>query len=159
MLYGFIDGVAEYGCLRCYHHEPAPRPSEPKLPIDRGPATRKLRWPESETERAVKVGCAQMGWLRLVTSRRRKGAACPNCGTWVTPSGGDGCSKGLPDVFIRPPQFPPLLWTACEIKGSDTRPSAEQAALAEEGAIVIVRSWPEARAAVHGVLAELAART
>jgi hypothetical protein len=57
-------------------------------------------------------------------------------------------SKGTPDMFIRPPSLPPLLWSAVELKGSCGTPTAEQQALAHDRAIVIVRTWVEVRAAV-----------
>lgn len=159
MLFGKLDGKDGYACLKCWHSERVhgatvcvePRPQyEDKLPhMDRGRQKRKLRWRETDTEECVRRGCALRGWTVLFTIRRRKRQRCPVCGQMVLPQGGDGCSKGLPDCFIRTPDMPPLTWIGIELKGSDTAVSPEQAALRDAGAIAVCPTWEEVESVIR----------
>jgi hypothetical protein len=91
-------------------------------------------------------GC---GYTVLVTSRRRH--RC-RCGLWS--SAGDGCDKGIPDLFVALEAIVPddgiakWMWRGLEVKGPKTPVSPEQQALADAGHITIVRSVEEAFKAV-----------
>jgi hypothetical protein len=98
---------------------------------------------EAATQKLIVDALRLMGFVVLETSRRRK--RCWSCGAW--PKGGDGVSKGVPDllVFLRGP----WLWLGLEVKGPATRLSPEQRALAAAGMTVVVRTPEEALAAVR----------
>jgi hypothetical protein len=71
------------------------------------------------------------------TSRRVK--KCPTCGEYAPSGFGDGVSKGLSDLVITHPEWPPYIGLLIECKGTKTRISAEQQALAAKGRIAIIR--------------------
>ena len=70
----------------------------------------------------VQAGMVQMlellGFTVLVTSRRRR--KCWHCGRY--PSGGDGVTKGTPDLFVYDPRIGG--WVGLEVKGPKTAVSA-----------------------------------
>lgn len=125
------------------------RRREPVLPMPK----------ESDVQAAI------VNWLRinridvLVTSRVRKRVRCSQCGSWSWPAGGDGVTKGLPDLFVRRslasellPAWPDYLWLGLEVKpykGAKIR--REQEALAQLSGLVIVYSVDDALQAVHQV--------
>ncbi len=78
----------------------------------------------------------------LVTSRRRKRCLC---GRW--PRGGDGVTRGVPDLFVWRPGWP--SWLALEVKTPTGRLSPEQKRLVEVGGAVVVRSVADALAAAR----------
>lgn len=95
---------------------------------------------ESDVQGRIIDLCAYLGLRVLKTSRVRK--RCLHCGRYS--SVGDGVTKGLPDLFVQPKNNTwEALWLGVEIKGKKTALSAEQAALAEKKAIIIVRDEKE----------------
>ncbi len=96
---------------------------------------------EDALQRQIVQALRLGGCTVLVTSRRRK--RCP-CGRW--PRGGDGVTRGLPDLLVWQPIWEG--WRGLEVKLPRGRLTAEQRALVEWGAAVVVRSVAEALAAV-----------
>lgn len=103
-----------------------------KTALKRKRATRPrgTRIPESEAQvqAAIIERLTLAGYTVVSTSRIRKGARC-RCGQWLVPSGGDGVTKGCPDLFITHVNWPPSMWIAIEVKGSHTPVSPEQRAM------------------------------
>jgi hypothetical protein len=130
--------------------------SAAKLPgLDPGPASRRLRWPEEDTEAACDQGCAVHRWAVLSTVRRRKRIGCPHCGGWFMPGGGDGCTPGVPDRLIQPRELLAAVgpvWIGVELKGSDTPLSDAQRELEGQGRIAIARDWDDVDRVVREVL-------
>ena len=92
---------------------------------------------EEDVQRSIILWCRVHRLEVMQTSRR--GVRCPTCCRTVY--GGDGVTKGLPDLFVRIGST--TMWLAVEVKGPKTRLSAEQKALQASGAIVVVRSLDE----------------
>jgi hypothetical protein len=100
-----------------------------------------MRWAgqsEEQLQQTIVEALRLAGFTVLSTSRRRK--RCRRCGCW--PAGGDGVSKGLPDLLIWCPRR--RGWIGAEVKGARTKISPEQRALAEAGKVVLVRTVEEA---------------
>ncbi|SRR5581483_1946943 len=91
--------------------------------------------PEADVQRAAIDLLEMLGCTVLVTSRVRK--RCWKCGMYF--KGGDGASKGLPDLLVRKRSWPPFLWVGIEIKGDKTAVSVEQQALSDAGDIYVCR--------------------
>ena len=91
--------------------------------------------PETEIQRAAIDLLKILGCEVLVTSRVRK--RCHRCGNFS--AGGDGASKGLPDLFIRKAYWPTYLWLGIEIKGDNTVVRPEQKDLSDRGGVHICR--------------------
>lgn len=151
----------------------------PKIPhLDRGRPQRTVERRECDVQAEILTRLRLRKRRVLVTSRQRRKcrfvcedrecrkqhpatqtvtAKCRYCGRVQTPwqADGDGCSKGIPDLFVSQGEGS-ILWAGIEVKGSDTAKSTEQAELEAEGRIVIVRSADEAEAAL-GMVAEVAA--
>jgi len=138
---GFVDGLERWACLECGYVAPLATPVPPE------PRRRKRLPAEVRSEVLVEREfdkCAEAaGWLVLKTSLRRKAVKCQRCGMVQWPQGGDGCTKGLPDRFVRRPEWPPYKWLGVELKGSKTPLSQEQKELQKQAAILVVRSWAE----------------
>ena len=103
-----------------------------KAALKRNRATRPRgqRIPESEAQvqAAIIERLTLAGYTVVSTSRIRKGVRC-RCGQWLVPSGGDGVTKGCPDLFVTHTAWPPSMWIAIEVKGSHTPVSDEQRAM------------------------------
>lgn len=103
-----------------------------KAALKRKRATRPRgqRIPESEAQvqAAIIERLTLAGYTVISTSRIRKGVRC-RCGQWLVPSGGDGVTKGCPDLFVTHHAWPPSMWIAIEVKGSHTPVSDEQRAM------------------------------
>jgi len=103
-----------------------------KAALKRKRATRPRgqRIPESEAQvqHAIIERLTLAGYTVVSTSRIRKGVRC-QCGRFNVPSGGDGVTKGCPDLFITHVNWPPSMWVAIEVKGSHTPVSDEQRAM------------------------------
>lgn len=103
-----------------------------KAALKRKRATRPRgqRIPESEAQvqSAIIERLTLAGYTVVSTSRIRKGVRC-RCGQWLVPSGGDGVTKGCPDLFVTHVNWPPSMWIAIEVKGSHTPVSDEQRAM------------------------------
>ena len=103
-----------------------------KAALKRKRATRPRgqRIPESEAQvqAAIIERLTLAGYTVISTSRIRKGVRC-RCGQWLVPSGGDGVTKGCPDLFVTHTAWPPSMWIAIEVKGSHTPVSDEQRAM------------------------------
>lgn len=129
---------------------PAHEVRQRKLP-GMGPGVQSNAVPVSEDQVQSEIVKAlrMEGCIVLVTSHRRAGVACPSCKQWFRPNGGTGCTKGIPDLLVRRPEWPSYLWLGLEVKGPKTTVSPEQKQLAEGGHIYIVRSVSEARKAVN----------
>lgn len=95
-----------------------------------------MKIPEEVIQRNIIELCSYLGLNVFKTSRVRK--RCWNCGRF--PAGGDGVTKGLPDLFVQPkPGKCGAFWLAIEVKGSHTQLSPEQKVLRDEGSILIIR--------------------
>jgi hypothetical protein len=99
---------------------------------------------EEDIQRAIIQLLELHGFTVHQTSRRGVKGRCPRCHQLVKVFGGDGASKGLPDLMVRKASWPPIVWAGLEVKGPKTRISPEQKALAETHQIAIVRSADEA---------------
>ena len=103
-----------------------------KAALKRKRATRPRgqRIPESEAQvqAAIIERLTVAGYIVVSTSRIRKGVRC-RCGQWLVPSGGDGVTKGCPDLFVTHVNWPKSMWIAIEVKGSHTPVSDEQRAM------------------------------
>ena len=99
---------------------------------------------EAELQRLVTRGLRLLGFLVLSTVVRPK--RC-RCGAW----GGahTGMDRGVPDLLVRHRTWPTGFWLGMELKSEKGRLRPEQAELQQAGAIVVVRSWEEALAAVQ----------
>lgn len=116
----------------------------PKLPgLDRGRQRRSapVYKTEGDLQAAIVRRLRAGGHVVLSTSRHRRGVVCARCGAWTMPQGGDGADRGVPDLLVHADG---ARWIGIEVKGHRTEVSPEQAALAEAGRIVIVRSVEEA---------------
>ncbi len=102
---------------------------------------------EAEIQSQIVEGLTLIGYLVLVTSRRYR--PCPRCG--VIDHRGDGASRGLPDLLVRHPRWPALTWVGLEVKKPGGRVSPEQQALAQAGAIAVVRSLEDAVAVLRAL--------
>jgi Holliday junction resolvase len=83
---------------------------------------------EREVQRQIVDALRKAGCLVCVTSNRRHTANTP----------------GTPDLFV----WRDGRWTALEVKSPDGRLTAKQSALAESGAVTVVRSVEDALRAV-----------
>lgn len=101
---------------------------------------------EDQVQEIIVDGLRCHGFIVLVTSRHKK--RCRKCGEWS--AGGDGATKGIPDVIARDPAWPAGQWTGLEVKktGRVKFSSIEQKLLAESGAILVVQSLEESLAAM-----------
>jgi hypothetical protein len=106
---------------------------------------------EDDVQEAIVSAAQVMGMEVLITSRRRKNVKCPGCGDIFRPTGGDGVSKGVPDLLVRHPKWPPLTWLGVEVKGPTTKVSPEQQALAAKGAVCVVRCIDDFLTAVRPI--------
>lgn len=100
---------------------------------------------EEQVQASIVQALLAAGYEVLKTSRVRK--RCVHCGKFS--SGGDGVSRGLPDLLVRNPEWPPAVWFGIEVKGGRTALSPEQQELLQRGSIVIARSVDDALAAVQ----------
>lgn len=119
-----------------------------KLPhLHPGRQRRKLKETEAGVQARIIEALEWRGYLVIDTTRKRKKQVCPKCSTAFWAQGGDGTSKGLPDLMVRREAWPRGVFAGLEIKTDTGRLSAEQQALAERGDIFVVRSHEEALAA------------
>lgn len=99
---------------------------------------------EEQVQASIVQALRSAGYEVLKTSRVRK--RCVHCGKFS--SGGDGVSRGVPDLLVRNPEWPPAVWLGVEVKGGRTALSPEQHELLQRGSIVVVRSVDDALAAL-----------
>lgn len=111
---------------------------------------------EDQIQKLIIEGLEWHGYLVMETSRRRKRSVCPTCGTTFWQAGGDGATKGVPDLLVIHKSWPKFVWVGLEVKGPNTRVSPEQAELAAEGFIFIVRSLADALLALKHVASKIA---
>lgn len=129
----------------CYARMPVrTRVVQRKLAIDPGRQQTTVHKREEDVQRAIIQALRLNGYEVLVTSRVRRRVQCAGCGRWAWQQGGDGVTKGTPDLFV----YVDSAWRGLEVKGTGTAVSPEQARLAGEGKITIVRSVGEALEAV-----------
>lgn len=135
-----IDGKAVLVCPQC-----AIEGMDPQAGLG-PPKTRQVKRfttggeREDDVQRQIVRALREAGYTVLQTSRRRK--RCVHCGRYST--GGDGADRGVPDLIVRNPVWPPAMWLGIEVKGGKTAVSPEQRELLGDGAIVIARSPAEA---------------
>ncbi len=99
---------------------------------------------EQDVQGVIVTALEWLGYTVLVTSRRRK--RCEFCGEFSRRS--DGVSKGLADLMVRHPTYPPYAWLALEVKGPRTPVSPEQQQFSDDGAVAVVRSVEDAQNAI-----------
>ncbi|MGV3619087.1 MAG: hypothetical protein ACO1SV_27490 [Fimbriimonas sp.] len=111
----------------------ASKPKAPRVPIV-----------EEDVQSSIISAFTALGYEVLQTSRRRKLTTCKGCGNRFRPTESDGASKGVPDLIVTHVKWPELVWLGMEVKGSETRVSAEQKGLAGRSRVCIVRTVAEA---------------
>ena len=163
-----INPEGWWACTSCYlpvEACPEPRRVRPvaalKLPgIDRGPQRRRIHEREEPVQRRIIEALTARGYEVMVTSRRYKLvychkcerlAFCQKCGGKLWQSGGDGVSKGLGDLLVWHPSWPPTTRIEADVKGSRTPLSPEQKARVASGVLRIWRSVEEALEDVKAV--------
>lgn len=100
---------------------------------------------EEDVQRAIIEFLELNGFQVMQSSRRGVRGKCPRCQQQVKVFGGDGATKGLPDLFVRHSRsMNRAHWIGLEVKGPKTPLSCEQKALAENGDIVVARSIEDA---------------
>jgi hypothetical protein len=92
---------------------------------------------EEDVQRSIIQWCHLHRLEVMQTSRR--GIKCPTCRKTVY--GGDGVTRGLPDLLVRVGST--ATWLAVEVKGPKTRLSQDQKSLLASGSIHVVRSLDE----------------
>lgn len=112
-----------------------------------------LQIKEEDIQRTVVEGLEALGFVVLVTSRRRK--QCLQCG--ATDTRGDGVSEGVPDLIVTHYSWRDYAWMGIEMKGPETKLSAEQKILSGGKRIFVCRSWDEALIAVYNAWCALSA--
>lgn len=108
----------------------------------------RIRDTESNVQRGIIERLTLAGYTVVVTSRIRRGSRC-RCGQWNVPAGGDGVTRGCPDLFVTHHAWPTAVWLGLEVKTATGRVSPEQQRLADDSRIVIVRSQDDAVIAVE----------
>ena len=103
---------------------------------------KRLKPSEDDIQRQIVGFLHAMRYQVLVTSRRVK--RCVQCGHWGM--GADGATRGIPDLLVRHPSWPRYVWVGVEVKTPTGRVRPEQQALADVGAVVVVRSLNEVMA-------------
>lgn len=123
-----------------------------KAALKRKRATRPRgqRIPESEAQvqAAIIERLTLAGYTVVSTSRIRRGSRC-RCGQWNVPAGGDGVTRGCPDLYVTHHAWPTAVWLGLEVKTATGRVSPEQRRLADDCRIVIVRNQDDAILAVE----------
>lgn len=108
-----------------------------------------LKPTEDDVQRVVVEGLSALRYVVTVISRRRK--RCSSCGAWS--AGGDGVSKGAPDLLVRHPDWPRGMHVAMEVKkpGKVKWSSPEQQLAHEAGDTWLVQSLDDALRAIEAV--------
>lgn len=112
-------------------------------PPKRTPRGRRLVESEAQVQAAIIERLTVAGYIVASTSRVRRGVRCA-CGRFSYPSGGDGVTRGLPDLFVSHQDWPAGMWIGIEVKGTRTAVSADQRLMAGLGRIFIVRNQDDA---------------
>ena len=93
---------------------------------------------EENVQRALIDALASLGYLVEQTTVRVKRVECPECHARFVPvrkvrgpdgklrSVGYGATKGVSDLLVRHPSWPPALYVQVEVKGPRTPVSTEQ---------------------------------
>ena len=116
-----------------------------KLPgIDRGPQRRRIVEREETIQQRIIEALVQRHCEVMVTTRRYKVIICRQCRAKNWPSGGDGVSKGLGDLLVWHPSWPPTTRIEADVKGSRTPLSPEQKVRVAAGVLRIWRSVADA---------------
>ena len=118
-------------------------------PPKRQPRGQRIPESEAQVQAAIIERLTLAGYTVVSTSRIRKGVRC-RCGQWLVPSGGDGVTKGCPDLFVTHHAWPPSMWVAIEVKGSHTPVSDEQRAMIQQERYFVARDQDTA----HQLLVE-----
>ena len=116
--------------------------------LEPGPQHNEEYLRESSVQNTIESGLGSLGFLVLHTQHQYLLQTCPRCHQRFRPTGGYGADKGIPDLLARHPDHPRGMWLGLEVKGPRTAISPEQRVLADAGAIIICRSWEDARAAI-----------
>lgn len=97
---------------------------------------------EDGIQAAIVVELRVRGFEVLVNSRRRK--RCRKCGT--VSAGGDGVSKGAPDLLVSAAWMPAWTWIGLEVKrpGRIVWSSPEQESMSRRLKVLVVQSVAEA---------------
>lgn len=111
---------------------------------------------EAEAQRAIVDALSMYGLRVHVTSRVRKLVRCARCSFQFRPAGGDGVTRGTPDLYVRRSETTrhgeswfPKIWLGLEVKPHrSARVRPEQRELCEGGSIAIVYSVDDALAEV-----------
>ena len=96
---------------------------------------------EEQVQRSIIDLCELLGYDVLKTPRH--GITCKACGEKAY--GGDGATKGLPDLFVRYPSWTRCMWVGMEVKRTGGKwSSPEQKNLFLNGMICRVESLEDA---------------
>ena len=104
--------------------------------------------PEWSVQQTIEEGLTWLGYLVLHTQHQYRMQTCPRCQYEFRPTGGYGADKGIPDLLLHHPSWPDGQLMGMEVKGSKTPLSKEQKILLAQRAIVVCRSWEDAKAAL-----------
>lgn len=104
--------------------------------------------PEWSVQATIEEGLLYLGYIVLHTQHQYRMQTCPRCQHQFRPTGGYGASPGIADLLVRHPDWKVAEWRHIEVKGSKTPLSKEQKVLQAQRAIVVCRSWEEAKAAL-----------
>ena len=101
----------------------------------------KLVLTEDQIQGQIVDGLRALGYVVLITSRRRK--KCPFCGKYA--SGGDGADKGVPDLLVADKDDRDYTWVGLEVKRPGGKwSSPEQKELAGQKWTARVESFDQA---------------
>lgn len=89
------------------------------------------------------------GYEVMETGKTRAMIDCPKCHTRHYPTGWQGNTESLPDLFIRGKEWPVGVYVAVELKGSQTPVRPGQQELCDRAGSYICRSWEEVLEAVQ----------
>jgi hypothetical protein len=120
-----------------------------KLLLQPGIQSNRIHIPEETIQAAAVRALTYLGYIVQVTTERRKGIACTNCGHWNVSHKGSGVSKATSDLLVRNPQWHSALFLAEEMKGTKTILSPEQKHYEAAGHIHVNRSVEDVLANVH----------
>jgi len=107
---------------------------------------RKRNTPENDLQNSVVNLLRSLGYTVMETGKARSKSRC-RCGAWVTASGWQGNTVGLPDLYIHRPSWGALA-LPIEMKTPTGQVRPEQKALADAGVTIICRSVDDVVACV-----------
>lgn len=98
---------------------------------------------EADLQSTVIEGLQANGYEVMETGKARARVQCPECSRAFYPTGWQGNTPGVTDLFIRGKHWPVGIWLAVELKGSSTPVTEAQQALSDRGGSHICWSWDE----------------